>query len=424
MKQDRAFVVTVVGLNHRTAPVEQRERLTFSQDELPAALGRLRVELGGGVLLSTCNRSELYATVPADAGQGEALLGLFLSLKALQESIAPGRFYVYRHAEAVRHMYRVAAGIDSMVLGEAQILGQIRQALAAADEAGSLNGVLARLFHTAIRVGRRARRETGIGRYALSVSATAVALARRTFGRLDHCTVLVMSTGSTGKLAAWSLVQGGAARILVTNRTYSRAQELAERLGGHAVPFDRLGEALAQADVVISGTGAEGFVLGPDRVGPAMARRPGRTLLLIDIALPRDVDPAVRAISGVRLFDIDDLQAVSQPQIEGQQGEVARVEAIIEEELARLLEWWRSLDVVPVIAALRQRAEGIRRQELDKALRRLPDLSPETCQRLEAMTGAIVKKMLHDPIGRLKAGDDPQRHLEAIQELFGPLAEE
>ncbi len=227
MKRGQATVVSVVGVNHRTASVEQRELLAFSQRELSAALGRLRAELGGGVILSTCNRSELYAAVPADADQGEALIGLFLSLKGLRESIAPGRFYVYRHGEAVRHLYRVAAGIDSMVLGEAQILGQVRQALAEAGEAGSLNGVLSRLFHTAIRVGKRARRETGIGRYALSVSATAVALARRTFGRLEQRTVLVVSAGSTGKLAARSLAQTGGARILVTNRTYDRARELA-----------------------------------------------------------------------------------------------------------------------------------------------------------------------------------------------------
>ena len=424
MRRGQASAISVVGVNHRTASVEQRERLAFSPSELPAALGRLRAELGGGVLLSTCNRSELYATTPDEAGQGEALVGLILSLKGLDESIAPGRFYVYRHTDAVRHLYRVAAGIDSMVVGEAQILGQVRQALAEADEAGSLNGILSRLFHSAIRVGKRARRETGIGRYALSVSAAAVDLARQTLGRLDPCTVLVISTGSTGKLAARSLAQSGATRILVTNRTYSRAKALAGQLGGRAIPFDGLVDALVQADVVISGTGAEGFVLGPAQVAAAMARRPDRALLLIDLAVPRDVDPAVRAVPGVRLFDIDGLQAVSQPRMDGLQGEVARVEAIIEEDLARLLQWWRSLDVVPVIAALRRRAEAIRRQELDKALRRMPDLAPADRQRLEAMSAAMVKKMLHDPITRLKSGEERRRTLEAVRELFGPLAEE
>ena len=419
MRRAQPAVINVIGVNHRTAPIEQREPLAFSSAELPAALTRLRVDAGGGVILSTCNRTELYVATAADAGQGEALIGLLMSLKRLQESIYPGRFYLLRHDEAVRHLYRVASGIDSLVLGEAQILGQVREALAAANKAGSLNGLLSRLFHTAIAVGKRARSETHISRYARSVSSTAVALAKQTFGHLDQRTVLVISAGSTGKLAAKSLANSGAARILVTNRTYSRGQELAQRLGGHAIPFQRLPEALADADIVISATGAHRFVLGPAEVAAATAGRNGRSLLLIDIAVPRDIDPAVRRIPGVQLFDIDDLQAVAETNPEGRQREVARVEGIVQEEVDRFLAWWRSLDVVPVIAALRQQAEAIRRRELDKALRRLPALGPQEQQRIEAMTAAIVNKMLHEPIARLKAGGDARRYLEAIQELFG-----
>ncbi|MFQ6020273.1 MAG: glutamyl-tRNA reductase, partial [Dehalococcoidia bacterium] len=216
-----------------------------------------------------------------------------------------------------------------------------------------------------------------------------------------------------------SLAESGASRILVTNRTYERAQELAQRLGGHPLPFQRLPQALEESDIVISATGADNFVLGPDLVAQAMAGRNGRGLLIIDIAVPRDVDPAVRDIPGVRLFDIDDLEAVSQTNLEGRQREVMRVEAIVEEEVARFLAWWRSLDVVPAIAYLRQRAETIRSRELDRAFRRLPDLSPEEQARIEAMTIALVKKMLHDPIARLKGDGDARRYLEAVQALFG-----
>ncbi|HZP26315.1 MAG TPA: glutamyl-tRNA reductase, partial [Dehalococcoidia bacterium] len=286
----------------------------------------------------------------------------------------------------------------------------------AATEAGSLNGVLSRLFHTALSVGKRARSETNIGSYAASVSAAAVALANRTFGTLENHNVLIISAGSTGKLAARSLMDTGA-RILVTNRTYSRAVAIAGNLAGEAVAFDSLAEALAQADVVISATGAGQFVVGPELVRTALAGRSQRPLLLIDIAVPRDIDPAVRELPGVVLNDIDDLQSFAPP-ASGHSSEIAHVEAIVEEELARFLAWWTSLDAVPVIASLKEQAERIRRREVEKAFRRLPGLSDEEKQRVEAMTEAIINKLLHEPITRLKAGDDPGTHIEALQQLF------
>ena len=411
-------VVTCVGLNHLTAPVEEREKLAFSPQELPAALASIGGRLGGAVLLSTCNRTELYATLPGDSAQGQRLIELITAEKGAE--IDASRFYVLRHEEAVSHLFRVAAGIDSMVLGESQILGQVRESMSAATEAKALNGVLSRLFHSAIAVGRRARSQTNIGRHAVSISSAAVPLAKRTLGDLAGKTVLVISAGSTGKLAAKSLAQSGGARILVTNRTHRRAVELASSIGPNAVgvPFSRLEQALARSDIVISGTGAEGFVLGPELVHPAMAARNGRPLLLIDIAVPRDVDPTVREIPGVHLFDIDDIETVAQDGLRGRQREVRRVEAIIEEEVADFLEWWRSLDVVPIIAALRQRAESIRHRELERALRRLPRLDDEARQRIEAMTAAIVKKMLDRPIARLKDGADTGLYMEALQDLF------
>lgn len=414
------MTVTCVGLNHRTAPVEERERVAFSPQELPSALASIGGRLGGAVILSTCNRTELYATVPGE--EGPRLIEMLTAEKGAQ--LDPCRFYVLRHEEAIRHLFRVAAGIDSMVLGESQILGQVREAMSAATDAGTLNGVLSRLFHSALSVGKRARSQTRIGRYAVSVSSVAVALARRILGSLDDRTVLIISAGSTGKLAAKALARIGTSRILVTNRTCRRAEELAERIGGYAVPFSRLLEALTEADIVISGTGAESFLIRPEQVKLAMERRQGRPLLLIDIAVPRDIAPSVTEIPGVHLYDIDDLQAQAQAGLRGRQREVRRVEAIVEQEVADFLQWWRSLDVVPVIATLRERAEAIRRRELERTLRRLPNLDGEARERIEAMTKAIVKKMLDRPIARLKDGTDTGLYMEALLDLFGAPSEQ
>ena len=415
MKRE-ALVVTCVGLNHRTAPVEEREKVAFSADDLPDALNRLHGELGNAVVISTCNRTELYTTTAGGAHEAERLLNALAACKGTQ--LHSRLTYFLSHDEAVRHLFRVAAGIDSMVLGESQILGQVRDAMSAATLAGSLNGVLSRLCHAALRVGKRVRSQTNIGRYAVSVSSAAVALARQTVGTLEGKTVLVISAGSTGELAANSLAESGAGRILVTNRTPQRAADLARKIGGETVPFSRLPRALAESDIVISGTGAGEFILRPEIVASATAHRNGNDLLLLDVAVPRDIDPAVRELSGVRLFDIDDFEAVSRANLRGRRREVLRVEAHVEDEVEEFMNWWRSLDVVPIIAALRERAEEIRDRELERTLRRLPGLDDEQRERIEAMTSAIVKKMLDRPIARLKDGADTGLYMEALEDLF------
>jgi glutamyl-tRNA reductase len=411
----KSLLFTCVGLNHETSPVEERERLAFSPDELPAALTRVSEKTHGAAILSTCNRTEIYATV--SEGEGASLIDLLNEEKGA--SIDRSRFYVLHHEAAARHLFRVSAGIDSMILGESQVLGQVRDAMSAATEAGTLNGVLSRAFHSAIAVGKRARSETGIGRHAVSISSAAVALARQHVGDLKDKTVLVISAGSAGKLAVRNLGETGA-RILVANRTQERAVGLAGEIGPGAVgvALSELSLALPRADVVISGTGAAGFILGPAEIGPAAASRNGRGLLLIDVAVPRDIDPAVREIQGVSLFDIDDVEAVAEIGLSGRQAEVNGVEKIIEEEIAGFLGWWESLDVVPVITALRERAEEIRRRELERTIRRLPGIDEETRERIEAMTAAIVKKMLDRPIARLKDGADKGLYMEALQDLF------
>jgi glutamyl-tRNA reductase len=417
MKQEDS-VVFCVGISHLTSPVEERERLSFSSQELPDALGLLKQRLQGVIVLSTCNRTELYTVASSGDESGRNLISLLNSAKGA--SVIDDHFYVLQGADAVRHLFRVASSIDSMVIGESQILGQVRDAFSAADEADTIDGILLKLFHSAIGVGRRARSETHIGRHAVSVSSAAVTLARNALGDLTGKTVLVVSAGGMGELAAKSLADHAGSRIIVANRTLERAQELAEDLGEevHAMTLSDLPKALALSDIVISGTSADGFIIGPDDVRPVMERRNGRGLLFIDIAVPRDIDPSVSELRGVHLHDIDDIEAVTNDGWNGRLAEVDKVEAIVDAEVESFFDWWRSLDVVPVVAALRERAESIRLAELERTLKRIPGLDDESRKRLEAMTGAIVKKMLDRPISRLKDGTDTGLYMEALQDLF------
>ncbi len=408
---------SVVGISYKTAPVEVRERFAFGADELPGALSRLGQEFESAAILSTCNRTEAYVTASQGVKDARPVLRVLAELKGAREPNLDA-FYVYNGSQAARHLFRVAAGVESMVLGEAEILGQVRTAFAAATAAGTFDALLSRLFHSAIRVGRRARSQTDIGRHAVSISSTAVSLARRTLGDLDSRSVLVVSAGEAGKLTARNLVERGASRILVTSRTFERAVQLAADLGGTAIPFEELGEALARSDIVITSTGAQGFLIGRGLMAEVVAQREGRPLLLIDIAVPRDVDPAVRELPHVHLYDIDDLRAVSEENLEAREREVEKVEALVEEEMARFSEWWRSRAVIPTVASLRERAERIRREEVARTLRRLPDLSEEERLRVAAMASAIVKKLLHAPIARLKSSGDGERHASAVRELF------
>jgi glutamyl-tRNA reductase len=409
--------VSLVGVNHRTAPVEVRERFAFSADDLPRALTRLGEEFKGAVILSTCNRTEVYTVAPSPLTEAWPVVKVLSELKD-----ACGRhidlFYVKSGEDAARHLFRVAAGLDSMVLGEAEILGQVRTAFVAAGATGSGHPLLSRLFHTAIRTGRRARAETGIGREPVSVSSVVATLARKTLGDLSGRCVLVVGTGEAGGRTAHSLVENGVSRLLVTSRTYERAVQLAANLKGEAVPFEALPTALSEADIVITSSGAPSFLIGPDLLAPAVARRDGQPLLFIDIAVPRDVDPVVEQFPHVRLYDIDDLQAISHGSLRAREREVEAVEAVIEGELRRFVAWWRTLSVVPTLRALQHRAEVIRQYELERTLPRLGSLTESDQQRLEAMTRAIVNKLLHPPIACLKSGNDGAERAAALQELF------
>ena len=410
--------IVAIGLNHKSAPVEVRERVALLEEELPAALAYLRRYVEEGAILSTCNRTEVYATA-SDAQSGlEALKAFLVDYgRSSAEEIGP-YLYTHRHEEAARHLFAVASGIDSMILGETEILGQVRDALAEASKAETISIPLSRLFHWALRTGRKAREETAVSRHAVSVSYAGVQMARQVFGGLEQCRVLVISAGEAGKLTAKSLRDSGARQVAVANRTYSRAAALAAELGGHPVDFERIGEALVEYDIVISATASARYLLPKETVAQAMARRDGRPLCLIDIAVPRDIDPDSRLIENVFLYDIDDLEAVSLAGMEERKKAVTQVRGIIDGEVERFMQWLRSLEAVPVVKSLRHKGESIRRRETEKSLAKLRHLSPEDRERVEALGKAIAKKLLHDPIVSLKAQGQSKGYIDAARELF------
>jgi glutamyl-tRNA reductase len=407
--------ISVTGISHHTTPVPLRELFAFNREELSDAFARLPAALGGAAILSTCNRTELYLASETPVALQEAVDGL---ARARGDATPEGvTFYNHTGAEAVRHLYRVAAGVDSLVVGESEILGQVREAFSAATAAGRSNPVLARLFHSALRTGRRARNETEIGAHGLSISAIAVALSRGVLGSLRRKTVLVVGAGEAGQRAAAALVQSGAGRLLVTTRTAGRADEIAGELNGLALPFSELTSALAESDVVITATAATEPVISAADLSTAMHSRPPRQLVIVDIAVPRDVEAAARDVEGVHLYDIDDLEAVADKNLDARKREVEAVERIIEDETRRFQTWLSSRSVQPTIASLRRRAEATRQAEVERTLGRLGHLSEADRRRIEAMSKALVKRLLHSPVTRLR-DTGRERHLDAVRDLF------
>jgi glutamyl-tRNA reductase len=416
----------VVGLNHRTAPLEVREKLSLSKAQLPGALKVMKRYGVPGVILCTCNRSEFYAMEPAGVsnshqhlGDGEERIKQFLADRFDISLVDIERYlYVCRSQECIHHLFRVASSLDSMILGEEQIIGQVRAALEAANQLDTVPGPLSHFFQRALGVGRRVRRETEIGRNASSVSRACVELARSALGDLQNLRVMIVGAGDAGKLAAVALCRSGPREITVINRTYERAEELACQLSGRAIPFQDLAKALRRTDIVICCTGSPGYVLEAKVVRGAMALRPERPLFLLDIAVPRDIDPAAGQIDNVHLHDVDDLETVSEANRQEKEREARLAEELIGEEAALFLEWWRTLAVLPTMLALRSQAEQIREGELEKTLRRLDgNLTPEQLASVEAMTHAIVNKLLHGPTVYLKGRHVPA-DLRVAKEIF------
>ena len=407
-------MLTLIGISHRLAPLEVRERLAIPADDLPAVLAQLSARFGSGTILATCNRLEVY--LPGDHDRAE-VLSFLTDAAGLDGALADAHFVLHRDAEAVEHLYSVAAGIDSMVLGESEVLGQVRGAFSAAVAAGSDDALLSRLFHTAIRVGRRARSETAIGRHALSVSSISVQQARMLYPDLEEATVLVIGAGEAGRLAAAALVEQSVRKVLVANRTRERAEDLAAELGGRALALDEIDRALLEADVVIAAADAPQPLVTHAAVAAAMAARGRRPLLLIDIGVPRDIDHTAGTIPDVQYYDLDGLQAIAAEHYAVRAGEVEAVQSMVDAETARFLTWWDQLQVAPTISALTERAERVRQTELAKTLRRLDATDAERAQ-LEALTKALVKQLLHDPIATLRERGDREVYIDAVRTLF------
>ena len=384
----------LIGLSHRRTPVELRERVSLTDSEEAELSRSLAGNDGEAVCLSTCNRTEIYGA-GGDPANALALLADRSGLAAEElEAVA----YRLRDDDVALHLYRVAAGLDSLVPGEGQILGQVRSAF----EHGSAGPVLDRMFRGAIHAGRRVRAETAIGEVPASVAAAAAALADQLFGDSESCRVMLLGAGKTGELAAASLVARGARIALVANRSPAKAEEVARRYGGAALGVSEAPGRLADVDVVVASTSARGFVLTREDVEPSLRTRKGRPLFFIDIAVPRDVDPAVHELEGCYVYDIDDLEAVVTDATPGRAGEAAKAEAIVASEAGRFAAWRAARDAAPAIQSLRAEAEEIRVQELDRARARLGRLTKAELDVVDSITARIVDKLLHAPTLRLK----------------------
>jgi glutamyl-tRNA reductase len=394
----------VVGLNHRTVPLPVLERVAVPPAEVPKALRDLagREYLAEVALLSTCNRTEVYAFC-TKFHPGVADASEFLAEQAgMKDADLSEHIYSYYDEAAIAHLFGVAAGVDSVILGEGQILGQVRDALKIAEEEGTASHNLGRIFRFAIEVGKRSRAETGIGRGAVSLSSAAVSLASERLGTLVEQRVLVLGAGEMGEGMARSLAGSGVAEVVVAGRGTERSAELAARVGGRSISIEQLPQALVAADLVLTSTGATEVVITQDEVETAMQRRFGRPLMIVDIAVPRDVDPGVADVPGVTLLDMDDLKAFAESSMDRRRREVARVRRIISSELERLRTERTAREVAPVVSALRTRGEDIRLAELERFRSKLDAIDPQTAEAIEALTRGIVAKLLHEPTVRVK----------------------
>ncbi len=413
------MTLAIIGVNHKTAPIEVRERIAISREDLPEVTRALAAVPGVSecMIVSTCNRVELLAALESP----DADLTSFLQIHfGLDPAMLGPHLYEQRDQEAVRHLFRVAASLDSMVVGEPQILGQVKEAFAVARAAGTVAGQLEHLLQSAFAAAKRVRTETEIGSNSVSIASVAVELARKIFGSLQGRTVFLVGAGKMSELAARHLVQQGAGAILVTNRTAERAHRMAEPFHGRVIPFEELYEAASQADIVISSTGAPHPIFRREHGQAFMHRRRNRPMFFIDIAVPRDVDPGMGKLEGVFVYDIDDLQQVAAAHMAERSREASDAESLIEGEVERFRQHQRTVNVAPAIVALQRQAEEIRQGELKRIQSRLGALSAEQLSAVEALTRGLVNKFLHPPMKALKqaAREDDSVRLEALCETW------
>lgn len=416
--------ILLLGISHKTAPVDLRERVAMPYGQASGFLGALvdndRVQ--EAVVLSTCNRTEVYLVISDPVEAESCVLGMLSRRAEIAPTELAEHLYSRRDLDAARHLFRVAAGLESMIVGETEILSQVKRSYEVALEEGMTGLLINRLFREAIAAGKRARHETGVSESRISVSSVAVELAANVLGNLSERRVLVIGAGETGELTAGALAERGVNTVFVANRHYDRAIGLAERFGGTALRFDELPDELEQADIVVSSTASPHTVVDHEEMALVMQAREGRPLLVIDTAVPRDFDPATRSLPGVHLYDIDDLQTVVEQNISGREAEALRAAAVVEEDLQRFARWLSSLEVVPTIAALRELANSIVAQALAENHSKWRAMTDEDRERVELMTGAIVNRLLHGPTVKLKqaaAEGTGHQYVQALRELFG-----
>lgn len=417
--------IVLVGINHRTAPLEVRERFAFTDEACAENLHQLvgRDQVEEGLILSTCNRVEvLAATNDRSPLQIAAQISDFLSnVRDVPRAVLNKHLYTHSDRDAVRHLFRVAASLDSMIVGEPQILGQVKQAYDVAYRAGTTGRVLNRLLHTSFRVAKRVRTETGIASHAVSVSYVAVELGRKIFGTLDNATVMLVGAGEMAELAARHLKNAGAARILIANRTRERAESLAADIGGEAVHFADLARHLAATDVLICSTAADSYVITPALAQAAMHARRNRTAFYIDISVPRNIDPAVGSIDNLFLFDVDDLQSVVQSNLREREQEARAAESIVDAEVAQFEQALRHLDIGPTVGALRGKLDAIADDEYHRWRARLGDLTPDQEAAIRGLLTSTVNKISHPMTERLRRSYDTgeAENVRAWREIFG-----
>ncbi len=413
------MTLTIIGVNHKTAPIELRERIAISRDDLQETTRALAAVPGVAecMIVSTCNRVEILAVVESPLIDLTAFLHRHFGLDA---ALLGPHLYEHRGQEAVRHLFRVADSLDSMVVGEPQILGQVKEAFAVARASGTVAGQLEHLLQSAFAVAKKVRTETEIGSNSVSIASVAVELARKIFGSLQGRTVFLVGAGKMSELAARHLVQQGAGAILVTNRTLERARRMAETFQGKVIPYEELYEAAIEADIVISSTGAPHPIFRREHGQAFLHRRRNRPMFFIDIAVPRDVDPEMGKLEGVFVYDIDDLQQVAAAHMAERSREATDAEALIAVEVARFHERQRAVNVAPAIVALQRQAEELRQTELKRAQVRLGSLSAEQIAAVEALTRGLVNKFLHPPMQALKqaARENDATRLEALCEAW------
>lgn len=417
------MTLALIGVNHKTAPLALREKIAISRTALPEttrALGKMP-GVSECMIVSTCNRVEILTALETPAVQVADFLARHFDVPA--EEILP-HIYEYRDREAVNHLFRMAASLDSMVVGDAQILGQVKEAFAVAKAAGTIRSQLEHLMQGAFSAAKKARSETGIGANSVSIASVAVELAKKIFGSLEGRTAFIVGAGKMSELAARHLMQQGVSNILVTNRTQERAERLAEEVAGRVrprvVPFEQIYEAAVQADIVLSSTGAPHVIFTKQHGQAFLQKRKNRPMFFIDMAVPRDVDPAMNKLDGIFVYDVDDLQQVAASHMAEREREATDAESIVAAEVERFHERQRTVNVAPAIVALQQKADEIRRAELERMHAKLASLSPEQMAAVEALTRGLVNKFLHPPMQAIKqaARESDQSKLEALCETW------